>query len=130
MESVQEAQAQVTAISPQELISAWRDDPDMLVIDVRDEKDIAQTGIIPRAVPISLGTLGYKADETMPEMFWDKRLVEQRQKPIVVACLEGSMASLGAKQLQDMGYDDVRYLEGGTLGWKEAGYEVAVFAAD
>lgn len=130
MESVQKAQAQVTGISPSELISAWRDDPDMLVIDVRDEKDIANTGIMPGAVPISLGTLGYKGDDSLPKQFQDRRLIDHKKKPIVVTCLMGSMASLGAKELQDMGYDDVRYVKGGTLGWKEAGYEVAVFAGD
>ncbi len=130
MDSVQEAQSQVTAISPSDLVAAWRDDPDMLVIDVRDERDIADTGIMPGAVPISLGTLGYKGDDSLPEKFWDKRLIEHKKKPIVITCLMGSMASLGAKQLQDMGYEDVRYVEGGTLGWKEAGYEVAVFSAE
>ncbi len=130
MNSVQEAQSQVTAISPSELVSAWQDDPDLLVIDVRDEKDIANTGIIPGAIPISLGTLGYKGDDTLPESFWDKRLIAHKQDPIIMTCLMGAMASLGAKQLQEMGYDDVRYLKGGTLGWKEAGYEVAVFAGD
>lgn len=130
MDSVQEAQAQVSGISPKDLFEAWRDDPDMMVIDVRDEKDITETGIMPGAVPISLGTLGYKGDETLPEKFWDDRLIDHKEKPIVVTCLMGSMASLGAKQLQDMGYSDVRYVKGGTLGWKEAGYEVAVFSGD
>lgn len=130
MDSVHEAQLQVPSITPQDLKSVWQDDPDMLVIDVRDEKDIARSGIIPGALPISLGTLGYKGDDSLPEEFWDKRLINQKDDAIVVTCLQGAMASIGAKQLQDMGYDGVRYLEGGTLGWKEAGYEVAVFSSN
>ena len=120
MESVQEAKAQVGSVAPGDI-------PDnALVIDVRDAADIAASGIMPGAVPISLGTLTFKADVTVPPELQHPELGDH-DREIVVTCAVGAMASLGAKLLQDMGYQNVRYLEGGTNGWKEAGRPVDVF---
>ena len=130
MDSVRNAQERVPSISPEELHDVWQDDPDMMVLDVRDEKDIRETYTLPGAAMISLGSLSYKADETLPKEFWDERLVNHKKKPVVVTCYMGPLGSLGALELQEMGYDDVKYLEGGAHGWKEAGYEVAVFESE
>lgn len=117
MESVQEAQSQVEAVAPIEV-------PDSaLIIDVRDKDDIAAGGIVPGAVPISLGTLTFKADVNVPEQMQHPELGDHGRE-IVVTCAMGAMASLGAKLLQDMGYTNVRYMDGGTNGWKEAGRPV------
>lgn len=122
METVQEAQAQVDAVAPGDVSE------DALMIDVRDKEDIAKTGIIPGAIPISLGTLGYKADVTLPEEMQHPELGDH-DREIVVTCTIGAMASLGAKLLQDMGYKNVTYVAGGTNGWKEAGKPVDAFEA-
>ena len=122
MESVQEAQSQVTAVAPGEVSE------NALVIDVRDKDDIAAGGIVPGAVPISLGTLTFKADTTVPEDLQHPELGDH-DREIVVTCTVGAMASLGAKLLQDMGYNNVKFMEGGTNGWKEAGKPVDDFQA-
>lgn len=120
MESVQEAQAQVEAVAPADVPEG------ALVIDVRDAADIAEGGIIPGAAAISLGTLGFKADVTLPAEMQHPELGDH-DREIVVTCKMGAMASLGAKLLDDMGYKNVRYVEGGTEGWKEAGLAVDNF---
>ena len=120
MESVQEAKAQVGSVAPADVPA------DALVIDVRDAADIAASGIMPGAVPISLGTLTFKADVTVPPELQHPELGDH-DREIVVTCAVGAMASLGAKLLADMGYSNVRYLEGGTNGWKEAGRPVDEF---
>lgn len=117
MESVQEAQSQVEAVAPDEVPEG------ALIIDVRDKDDIAAGGIVPGAVPISLGTLTFKADVNVPEQMQHPELGDHSRE-IVVTCAMGAMASLGAKLLQDMGYANVRYMDGGTNGWKEAGRPV------
>ena len=119
-DSVAEAQAQVASVEPADI-------PDgALVIDVRDKDDIAQTGVVPGALPISLGTLGFKADTTLPEEMQHPELGDH-DREIVVTCTMGAMASLGAKLLDDMGYTNVRYMDGGTNGWKDAGLPVDEF---
>jgi rhodanese-related sulfurtransferase len=41
------------------------------------------------------------------------------ETPIVVYCGGGSRASLAGKTLQELGFKNVKNLEGGFRGWKE-----------
>lgn len=122
MEMVGEAQSQVAGV-PAAGVSETA-----LIVDVRDRADIEATGIVPGALAISLGTLGFKGDVTMPEEMQHPELGDH-DREIVVTCTIGAMAALGAKTLQDLGYTNVTYMEGGTLAWKEAGLEVDTFTA-
>jgi rhodanese-related sulfurtransferase len=117
---VAEARAEVPMISPADAKQRLDQDPNALIIDVRDADARAGTGVIPGAANISLGTLPLKADQELPENLRDARL-QDRSRPIIVACGRGGQASLGAKLLKDMGFTDVHILEGGTQGWKDAG---------
>jgi len=120
MDSVAEAKAQVEGVAPADMSDS------ALVIDVRDAADIAASGIVPGAHAISLGTLGFKADTTMPAEMQHAELGDH-DREIVVTCTMGAMASLGAKLLDDMGYTNVKYMDGGTMAWKEAGLDVEDF---
>ncbi len=122
MQSVAEAKSEVESVAPADVSES------ALVLDVRDRADIAATGIMPGAVPISLGTLTFKADVEVPEHLRHPELGDH-DREIVVTCTTGAMASLGAKLLQDMGYNNVKLLDGGTVGWKEAGNPVDDFEA-
>ena len=81
---------------------------------------------MPGALAISLGTLGFKGDVTMPEEMQHPELGDH-DREIVVTCTIGAMAALGAKLLADLGYTNVTYMEGGTVAWKEAGLDVDEF---
>ena len=94
-----------------------------LIIDVRDPSDLADTGVIPGSVNISLGSLFYKADQNMPEGVKDERLADKEQQ-IFVTCALGGQASIAAGVLNDYGYTNVSIIDGGIVGWKEAGLEV------
>ena len=94
-----------------------------LIIDVRDPSDLAATGVIPGSVNISLGTLFYKADQSMPEGVKDERLADKEQQ-IFVTCALGGQASIAAGVLHDYGYTNVSIIDGGIVGWKEAGLDV------
>jgi rhodanese-related sulfurtransferase len=117
---VAEAQAEVPSIEPAEAKQRLEQDPDTLVVDVRDADGLAGTGVIPGAANITLGTLPIKADQELPEAARDPRL-QDRSRPIIVTCGRGGQASLGAKLLKDMGFTDVSILKGGTQAWKDAG---------
>jgi len=71
-----------------------QNDPDTLLIDVRNAADIAATGKIPGSVKILLGTLAYKADNELPEEWRDPR-PQDRSRPIIASCILGLMAALG-----------------------------------
>lgn len=126
MQMVSEAKAEVTMISPTEAQQQMQNDTSTVMVDVRDAADIAGTGIIPGAIHVSLGTMTFKADNQVPESYQDARL-QDRDQPVIVTCAIGAMASLGGKLLQDMGFNNVKVLEGGTIAWKEAGLATDAF---
>ena len=120
MQMVGEAQQAVPAVSAEETRRRIDEDPNTLVIDVRDESSIRASGMIPGAAAISAGSLLYKADNEVPEEWRDARLAD-RSRPIVTQCDLGPLSAIAAKNLQDMGFTNVSYLEGGIQGWKQAG---------
>jgi rhodanese-related sulfurtransferase len=117
---VTEAMTAVLALTPAEVQSRQQQDPNTLVIDVRDAPDILLTGRIPGAVNISYGALTYKADQGVPPEWRDPQL-QDRSRPIITVCYSGELGALGAKLLQDMGFTNVAFVEGGTVGWITAG---------
>lgn len=120
MQRVAEAQAEVPVISVEDAQRRLADDANAVVIDVRDAADIAASGIIPGARHVSLGTLLFKADHSLPED-WRDPVFSDKDRLIITTCEIGPMASIAAKELKDMGYTNVAILEGGTQGWKSAG---------
>jgi rhodanese-related sulfurtransferase len=118
---VSEAMGEVPTISPAEARKRMQQNPQTLVVDVRDAADINATGIIPDALNISLGTLTYKADNQVEEA-WREPALRDRDRPIITTCEIGPMGALGGKLLKDMGFANVSILEGGTQAWKDAGF--------
>lgn len=120
MQMASEAMAEVPAISPAEARQRLRDDPNTLLIDVRDLEVIRETGMAEGAIPISNGALPLRADREVPEFLRDPRL-QDRSRPVLTICGAGPMSAIGAKTLQDMGFEHVAYVEGGTEAWQQAG---------
>ena len=96
---------------------------DMVVLDVNDKEDVEQRGMVKGAINISLGTLYYKADADVPDDFKDER-IQDRNKKVVVTCGLGLCAAIGGKLLKDMGFKDVKLLEGGVTKYQEDGYKL------
>ena len=117
---VAEGREGTPAVSPQDAQKLMQDGSNTLVVDVRDAQDLSGTGIIPGAINVSLGTLPLRADQELPESFRNADL-QDRSRPIITTCGGGGQASLAAKVLKDMGFENVSILEGGTNGWKAAG---------
>lgn len=115
-----EAFAQVPAVRPAEAQKRFQQDPNTLVIDVRDAAEIAITGTIPGAMNISLGSLTYKADNEVPDD-WREPALKDRSRPIITTCILGPMGALGGKLLHDMGFSNVSILEGGVQAWIDEG---------
>ncbi|HMQ29742.1 MAG TPA: YdhR family protein [Chloroflexaceae bacterium] len=113
----------VPSITPAELERRLTGEPDLLVIDVRDAADIAQTGTIPGAVNISYGALTYQADHTLPQE-WQSPLLADCARPIVTTCILGPLGVISGGLLHEMGFHNVQALEGGVQAWKDAGLPV------
>ena len=123
---VNEARAHVPGITPEEARRRVQANPETLLIDVQDAGDVAACGIIPGAVPVSLGMLAIRADQELPEQYRDPRL-QDRSRPVIVTCGAGGQAALGAYQLQQMGFANVAFIDGGMQAWKDAGLPTEPF---
>ena len=119
MQMTEEAMAQVDGISVEETHRRMEQDPDALIVDVRDASAIASTGLAARGQNISLGMLPVKADLELPEEFRDAGL-QNRSRQIIVTCQLGMNGARGAKLLKDMGFTNVSYMDGGMEAWKAA----------
>lgn len=93
-----------------------QDDPDVVILDVRDEVEREKDGAIPRSVHAPRGLLEFLADPESP-IYNDAISTERR---LVLYCGTGGRSALAAKTLVDMGYPDVLSLAGGYAAWSAA----------
>lgn len=115
--------------SPQELVAEAKSQIDLVnvneadaaismadvVLDVREPEEFA-AGHLPGAVNIPRGLLEFKIAE-IPQM-------NSSQSHIVMYCKTDGRCALAAKTLQEMGYEQVKSLEGGFMAWVAAGKPV------
>lgn len=120
MDMVKEARSEVGTVTPEEAKKLMEADSNLLVVDVREPGDVAATGAIPGSLNVPLGMLALGADQQMPENMRNAQL-QDRSRPILTTCAAGGQASLAAKTLKDMGFENVKIIDSGTKGWKEAG---------
>ncbi|WNJ98952.1 rhodanese-like domain-containing protein [Thalassospiraceae bacterium LMO-JJ14] len=106
MEKVKAAKLRLSTISAEE-VKELAGRSDVLIVDVRDEHEIARGGKIEGALHVSRGTLEFKADKASP-LFNDDF---EDAETIIVYCATGARAALCGAALLDLGYKDVRTLE-------------------
>jgi rhodanese-related sulfurtransferase len=91
----------------------------VLVVDVRDGTEVAQTGKLKGAVHVSRGSLEGRADPTTPTY----NPAFKQDQAVILHCAGGGRAALAGKTLKDMGYTKV-FNAGGFKDLAEAGIEV------
>jgi rhodanese-related sulfurtransferase len=120
MQIVESAVANVEGISPTDVQQRLEQDPNALLVDVRDAGDIPSTGLVSGGMNVSLGMLPIKADLELPEE-WREPGLQDRSRQVITTCQLGPNAAIGAKLLKDMGFTNVSYMDGGMEAWKAAG---------
>ena len=98
--------------------SAIMNDPNTIILDVREGQELRESGKIKGAVHVPRGLLEF--------IFRPEDYVEDLEKMrILIYCAAGARAALAAKTLIDIGYKDVFNL-GGFKEWVENGGEIEV----
>jgi rhodanese-related sulfurtransferase len=91
----------------------------VLILDVRDGTEVAQTGKLKGAVHIARGSLEGRVDPESPNY----NPAFKHDQPIILHCAGGGRAGLAGKTLKDMGYTNV-FNGGGFKELADAGIEV------
>ena len=105
---VAEASTATEQVSPEQA-AKMVGDPDVLLVDVREQVELDKTGTIQGAVHVPRGLLEFKADPESP--MHERGLSSGRR--LVLFCASGGRAALAAKTLKDLGVDRVAHVHGG-----------------
>ncbi|MDH5556419.1 MAG: rhodanese-like domain-containing protein [Alphaproteobacteria bacterium] len=90
---------------------------DVLFIDVRDVRELAESGRIPGARHVPRGLLEFWIDPKSP---YHKEFLAE-DKTFIFYCAVDWRSALCTRVAQDMGLAPVAHLQGGFNAWKEAG---------
>ena len=112
---VEEARARVPEVETADLIAAV-DDPDTVIVDIRDIRERQRTGYIPGSVHAPRGMIEFWVDPDSP-YFKD---VFSQDKRYVFHCASGWRSAITVATLQDMGFEAAHLREGFST-WAEQG---------
>ena len=99
------------------------DDPDLVLIDLRDIRELEREGLLRDAVHAPRGMLEFWIDPESPYA----RPIFQEDKRFVFYCRSDWRSTLAAAVAMRLGLQRVSHLKGGFGGWKEAGLEVVPY---
>ena len=114
-----EANAVIETIPTAEAL-ALVDREDVVLVDLRDPRELEREGKIPGAFHCPRGMLEFWIDPDSP---YHKPVFAQ-DKRYVFFCAGGMRSALAAKTAHDMGLKPVAHIEGGFGAWKKAGGQV------
>lgn len=104
--------AQAHSITPEALQNALHDGHEIALLDVREDGEFGEDHLL-FATPLPYSRLELGIGPLVP-----------RKSTRIVLCDDGQsgVAHRAAQRLADLGYTDLAVLDGGTRGWKAAGY--------
>jgi rhodanese-related sulfurtransferase len=113
---VAEANAEIETIDAPEAVKL-KEDPNVLLVDLRDIRELNRDGKVPGALHAPRGMLEFWVD---PESPYYKEVFGSGKK-FVFFCAGGLRSALAAQTVQRMGLEPVAHIEGGFRAWQEAG---------
>lgn len=113
-ELVAEAEKQIQTLSIDEVAARMNQDG-VLLVDLRDIRELQREGKIPNAKHIPRGMLEFWID---PESPYYKKYFDTA-KEIIFYCNKGWRSALSTYTVQKMGVENAAHLEGGFDRWKK-----------
>ena len=111
-----EAEALVSHVSAADAMALAKRS-DVIVVDIRDVREVQREGRIPGSFHAPRGMLEFWVDPASPY----HKPVFAEDKTFVIHCASGWRSLLATEVLQRMGLKPVLNMQGGFGGWKEAG---------
>ena len=112
---IAEAESEIETIAAEDA-KTLVDDKNTILVDLRDIRELWNTGTIQGSIHAPRGMLEFWIDPESPY----HRKVFSSGKKIVFFCAAGWRSSLAAKAAQDMGLTPVAHIGGGFAAWSEA----------
>lgn len=113
---VEEARSEIEEISAEDAIGLLNDD-NVVIVDIRDVRELYRDGKIPGALHAPRGMLEFWID---PESPYHKDIFAGDKK-FVFHCASGWRSALATRMAKQMGLKPVAHIETGFGGWKKAG---------
>ncbi len=113
---VAEARARIEEVETPDLI-AMLDDPNVVVVDIRDVRERQRSGFIPGSFHAPRGMVEFWVD---PESPYFKEIFGQNKK-FVFHCASGWRSALTVATLNDMGFEAAHLKEGFSTWQKHGG---------
>jgi len=113
---VAEAKARIEEIETADLISK-ANDPDVVIVDIRDIRERQRSGYIPGSVHAPRGMIEFWVDPDSPYF----KEVFAEDKKFIFHCASGWRSALTVATLQDMGFEAAHLREGFTSWEKQNG---------
>ncbi|MEX0964176.1 MAG: rhodanese-like domain-containing protein [Pseudohongiellaceae bacterium] len=115
---VAEAEQQVKSIDSAQLRTRLDNLSDsLLLIDLRDVREVKREGRIPGSLHIPRGMLEFWIDPDSPYYRSEFDAAEE----LILYCNKGWRSALAAQSLQAMGIDNIAHLKGGMEQWQKDG---------
>jgi rhodanese-related sulfurtransferase len=116
---VKAAKAELTEYTVED-VQAMADRNDVVIVDIRDPRELSREGRMPGAFHCPRGMLEFWICPNSP---YHKEVFAQ-DKEFVFFCAGAMRSALAAKVAQDMGLKPVAHMLGGFGAWKKAGAPV------
>ncbi|MCB0194853.1 MAG: rhodanese-like domain-containing protein [Anaerolineae bacterium] len=113
---VEEAEAEIETLPVEEVLKL-QGDPDVIIVDLRDVRELKREGFIPGSYHAPRGMLEFWVDPDSPY----HKTIFASGKHFIFYCNLGWRSALAAKVVQDMGLERVSHIGGGFDAWQQAG---------
>ena len=110
------ARARIKEVETPDAI-AMVEDPDVVIVDIRDVRERQRSGFIPGSVHAPRGMIEFWVDPASP---YFKEVFGQSDKTYLFHCASGWRSALTVATLQDMGFDAAHLREGFST-WEAQG---------
>jgi len=117
-----EANARVQLVSAVALADQLGDE-DLVIIDLRDIRELQNEGHLPGAVHTPRGMLEFWIDPHSPYA----RPIFQEDKRFVFYCRSGWRSALATDVAMRLGLQRTSHLDGGFSAWKDSGFEIVPY---